>query len=117
MARAPKWLDARTLRWVAREYQAHARLAEAAARENAAAPETRMACTIRADRLRAQAASLYAVARIWSKHHLDAIAYLPERPAFVGESSGGARADFAVMDIRRGLAPVGHRVKTEWWVR
>lgn len=55
--------------------------------------------------------------RIWSKHHLEAIAHLPERPAFIGEGSGGAKADFAVFDIRRGPAPPGHRVRTEWWSR
>lgn len=55
--------------------------------------------------------------RIWSKHTLSRIAYLPARPAFVGETSGGAKTDFAVFDIRRGRSLIPTNVLTEWWAR
>lgn len=58
--------------------------------------------------------------RIWSKHHLSRIAYLPARPSFIGEYTGkaeGARADFAVFDIRRGPIIGVASVATEWWTR
>lgn len=54
--------------------------------------------------------------RIWSKHRLARIAYLPERPRFIGEKNGSALADFAVFDIRRGVSP-GVMTETAWWVR
>jgi len=56
--------------------------------------------------------------RIWAKHHLARIAYLPGRPSFIGEKSDTAKADFAVFDIRRGHAASGYRdTRAEWWVR
>lgn len=57
--------------------------------------------------------------RIWSKHHLARKANLVRRPIFIGEKpagTGGGRTDFAVFDIRRGPAPAGHAVITEWWI-
>lgn len=56
--------------------------------------------------------------RLWSKHTLSRVGLLPARPAFVGEKSDGAKADFCAVDIQRGRTHnTPTLVATDWWLR
>lgn len=52
---------------------------------------------------------------LWTRATLRRLAVLPRRPPFKGDGDMGARSDYGVFEIVRGVPPAGHKVSVEWW--